>query len=168
MFAASTPQSRLSPTWLRARAGFTLAEYIVVAVIVGALGAMSIGKLSSIQTDLTVQRSVRSAQQTLQGAFVMSARIRQPVRISFNATTMQLGVQNRAQTAYLMPRLGFGFGSGLNFLASNITFYPSTFVEVYPNGFASDTVGLTISKTIGTTTYSKHLWMSKAGLVSIK
>ena len=140
-------------------------ELLIVLVVAGILTSMSLGKINQIQAGLLVQKAVRQTQQQLQAAFVLAARQRQPIRISYSTTTLRISVQNRAQTVNLMPGIGFGNGSGLNLLSSEISFYPSTFVEVYPTGYASDTIGLKVSRSIGGKTFTNHLWMSKAGLV---
>jgi hypothetical protein len=50
--------------------------------------------------------------------------------------------------------------------ASDVTVNNST-VDVFPNGWASDTLSVTISTSRAGATYSRRVRMSKAGLVKI-
>ncbi len=168
--ASSKSGSDLSPSPflpMRHRQGFTVLELIVVMVIAGLVGAISMGRFSSIMMDQRMNRATKAVQNDLQGAFGLAVRNRVPIRISWDTTTMQIGISNRAKTIYYR-RVGLGPNTGLNFNPSNVTFYPDRGVEVFPNGLSTDTLSITIQATLAGTTLQRRIWMSRAGLIQVK
>jgi hypothetical protein len=49
-------------------------------------------------------------------------------------------------------------------MSSNVAFYPSTPLEIYPNGFASDTMLITLTSN----GYTQRVRVSKGGSVQVK
>jgi prepilin-type N-terminal cleavage/methylation domain-containing protein len=140
--------------------GFTLLEVLVALIIVGIVSALSAGKFHAIGVQQKVARAAQSAQNDLEFAFTLAARNRQPVRISWNSSKMQMAVTDRAGTTYFRRTpLGKDYG----FSASNVTFSQSP-IEVYPNGLANST--LTISITLESS--SRTITMSRGGMVRIQ
>jgi hypothetical protein len=76
---------------------------------------------------------------------------------------MQLVITDRAQTTTYRKT---AFGSRYNLTSSNVAFYPSpasTF-EIYPNGFASDSLVITLSAS----GYSRSIKVTKSGMVQVR
>jgi len=146
---------------LRSRRGFSLLEITVAMVIVGLTSAASAGKVHDIMIQQRVARAATAMRNDLEGAFALAVRNRRPIRISWDATAMQLGVTDRAgTTAYRHTNVG---RDAYGLTSSAVSFSRSP-VEVYPNGLANDTLTITLS-TGGVT---KRVRMSRAGLVLIQ
>lgn len=145
----------------RPRAGFSMLEIMVVLVIVGITSSISIGRIHALIIQERVQRAATSVQNDLEAAFALAARNRRPIRIEWNATTMQLGVTDRAgTTAYRHTNLS---QDAYGMRASGVTFSRSP-LEVYPNGMANDTLTITIHGP----NVTKTIRMSRAGLVLVQ
>jgi type II secretory pathway pseudopilin PulG len=147
--------------------GFTLIEMVFVMCLIGLLGVMSAGRISTYIQERNVAAAVAIVRNDLQQAFAIAARNRQPVRISFATADTALHVANRANTVTYINR-DFGRESGFMLTPSNVTFCASTCsgasVDVFPNGWASDTLTVTITKG----SYSRGLRMSRSGLVTTR
>ena len=75
---------------------------------------------------------------------------------------MQMRVTDRGQTTTYRKT---AFGSRYNLKSSDVSYYPSSsWVEIYPNGFASDTMVITLSSN----GYSRSLKVSKGGMVQLR
>jgi hypothetical protein len=100
-------------------------------------------------------------------AQAIAARNRRPVRLSFASADTALKITDRENTITYVRR-GLGNGSGFMLRPSDVAFCSSTCsdasVEVFPNGWASDTLTVTISKG----SYSRGLHMSRSGLVTAR
>ena len=56
------------------------------------------------------------------------------------------------------------FGSRYNLKSTNVAYYPaSSWVEIFPNGFASDTMVITLSSS----GYTERIKVSKGGMVQV-
>ncbi len=142
----------------RVRAGFSIIEILTVLTIAGITAAMSAGRIHAILVQQRVARAATILQGDLEAAFAIAARNRLPIRISWDASMMQMKVTDRAgSVAYRKTTFGkddFGLSSsGVSFSASPI--------EVYPNGLASGTLVVTLSAEGNTRTIS----MSRSGIV---
>ena len=160
----SSPTAGLSGgtrTRTRSRSGFTLLETVVVLVIVGVTSSMSVGKIYQLMVMTRIQRAATSVRNDMEGAFALAVRNRRPMRISWNSTTQQMAVTDRAGTT-VFRRTNLSLGSfGLR--SSDVSFSASP-IEVYPDGFASDTLTITISRS----SITKQIRMSRAGMVRIQ
>jgi hypothetical protein len=98
----------------------------------------------------------------MQQAFAIAGRIRRPVRVRVDTATMQLLITDRAATTtYRYTPLG----SRYNLKGSNVRFYPSaTTYEIYPNGFASDSLVVTLTANGST----RSIKISKSGMVQVR
>jgi prepilin-type N-terminal cleavage/methylation domain-containing protein len=140
--------------------GFTLLETLVVLVVVGVVSTISLGKFHTIMVQQRVQRAATVLQTDLQGAFSIANRNRTPVRISWDASNMRMLVTNRAGTTiYRRTPLGQAYGLA----SSNVAFSTSP-IEIYPNGLANNTLDVTLSIESST----KHVLMSRAGMVRVQ
>ncbi len=146
---------------LRRRSGFSLLELAVVLMIAGVVGGLSVGRLRGVITEHQVARAATALQNDLEGAFAIAGRNRRPVRITWDATKMQMLVTDRLGTT-VYRRTGLGRGAyGLS--ASGVTVSPSK-IEIYPNGLATDELLVTLSSNQTT----KRVKMTRAGLVQIQ
>jgi prepilin-type N-terminal cleavage/methylation domain-containing protein len=151
----------------RARAGFTLIEMLIVTTILGVIGLLSVGHISSYVRERNVSAAAATVRNDLQQAFAIAARNRRPVRVSFATSDTALRITNRENTVTYVSR-GLGIGSGFMLEPSDVTFCTSSCssatVDVFPNGWASDTLTVTISKGH----YSRGIHMSRSGLVTTR
>ena len=149
------------------RAGFTLVEMLIVTSVLGVVALMSVGRISEYIRERNVAAASTMLRNDLQQAFAIAARNRHPVRVSFSAADTALRITNRQETVTYVRR-GVGRGSGLMLGPSDIAFCASTCsnasVDVFPNGWASDTLSVTISKG----SYSRGIRMSRSGLVTTR
>ena len=139
-------------------------EMLFVMTLMGLLAVLSAGRISTYITERNVRAATSVVQNDVQQAFAIAARNRQPVRITFVTSDTALHVADRANAVTYLSR-GLGRGSGFMLSPSNVAFCASTCtnasVDVYPNGWASDTLTVTISKG----SYSRGIRVSRSGLV---
>ena len=143
-------------------AAFTVIEMIVTLTIVGVVVAVTVPKISSINTQNKVHRAANVMQTEVQQAFAIAGRNRKPIKFLWSSATLQLQVTDRLGTT-IYRRSGLGAGSSLNFVASDITIYPTT-LTVFPNGLASDTLFLQVSKS----GFTKTVRVSKSGMTRVQ
>jgi prepilin-type N-terminal cleavage/methylation domain-containing protein len=147
----------------RPRRGFQLLELVVCLVLIGIMTVISSSRISAMRAQQQVTRSASVIQTQMEKAFALAGRNRAPVAIVWNSTTMKLTVTDRAQAVvYGSTNLGSDFG----LKSGEVTSTRST-TEVYPNGFAQDTLSITISTLRGGVTRTKRIRMSRAGLVKV-
>ena len=143
------------------RFGFTVVEMLVVMLIVGTIAAITLPKISAINTQNKVQRAANVLESEAQQAFALAGRNRKPVKFVWNSGTLQLQVTDRVGTT-IYRKTGLGSGT-FGFAASEVTIYPAT-LTVFPNGVASDTLFMKISKS----GFSKTVRVSKYGMARIQ
>lgn len=136
---------------------------LAVLVIAGLLLSVSVGRISETIMRQRLNRAAVALSSDLEAAFSLAQRSRKPVTIWFNTSTMQLGVADAATgTVYRKTSLA-------NFdLSENNVELSRTALNVYPAGLAGDSLSITLSATIGSTTYSQRVRMTRGGLVQIK
>ena len=149
------------PPMLRPRPGFSLLELVIVMVLAGIISGLSFGKITNLIAQQRVAKAAAAITNDLQQAFAIAGRNRRPVRIVIDTAKMQINITDRAQTTNFRRT---SLGSTYNLRAANVSFYPSTPVEVYPNGLASDTLSITLSANGST----RRLRVTRAGMVQIK
>jgi prepilin-type N-terminal cleavage/methylation domain-containing protein len=143
------------------RRGFSLLELLVVVVITGVVTGLSMSKFSTYLAHERVAKAAVGIAGDINTAFAIPGRIRRPVRVRVDTSAMALLVTDRAQsTTYRTTP----FGSRYNLKASNVTVYPATALEIYPNGFASDTMLITLTSN-GIT---QRVRVSKGGTVKVE
>lgn len=135
---------------------------IVALMIIGVVAAVSIPRISAINTQNKVQRAANVLQMEVQQAFALAGRNRQPINFKWNSTALQVQVTNRTGTT-TYRKTGLGIGSSLNLAAGEITIYPTT-LTVFPNGLASDTLYMKVSKS----GYTKIVRVSKSGMTRVQ
>ncbi len=145
------------------RFGFTIIEMLAVLVIMGLLVGISIGRISATITQQRLNRAAIALSGDLESAFSLAQRDRKPVTISFNTGTMELSIADAASgTVFRKTSLG-----NFDLKASNVTL-SRTSLNVYPAGLADDSLSITLSATLGNTTYSHRVRMTRGGLVQVK
>lgn len=139
-----------------------MVELMVTLALIGVVATISGGRVSAMRSQQQVSRSASLIQTQMEKAFALAGRNRAPVHIVWNSTKMNLSVTDRTEvTVYGSANLGdFGLKSG------EVTVTRAT-TEVYPNGFAQDTLSITITALRGGNTYAKRVRMSRAGLVKV-
>ena len=145
----------------RARRGFSLLELLTVFVIVGVIAGLGIGKVGVYMAQQRVVKAAASVTNDLQQAFAIAGRVRRPVRIVIDTARMQLSITDRAQST-VMRQVSLGSAYGLK--SSNVSFYPSGPLDIYPNGLASDTLSITLRNQ----GYSRYIRVSRAGMVQVQ
>ena len=157
-----TPHSVFRPRrFLRARAGYTLVELAIVMMVGGVVSSISIGKVHALLSQQRVMHAATAIQNDLEAAFQIAGRNRKPVRIVWTPSTQQFSVADR--TGSMFYRKTSLSQQAYGFTASSITC--STWsLDVYPNGFAADTMLITLNLN-GVT---KKLRMSRTGLVQVR
>lgn len=143
------------------RRGFSMLELLVVLVITGVVTGLSMGRFSALLAHERVAKAAVGIANDIGTGFAIPGRIRRPVRITVDTAQMQLVITDRAQTTTYRKT---AFGSRYNLKSSNVTFYPSSALEVYPNGFASDTMLITLTSS----GFTQRVRVSKTGMVQVK
>lgn len=142
--------------------GFTLVEVLITCTLVGLIALITIPRFTTIEGEQNVGRASQAVANDLQIAVSIAQRDRQPIRIRWKSDSLRLTVTNRAMTT-TYRQIQIGGSGGFNLRSSQIAVYPTSgWVEVYPNGLASDSIALTFTASTG---YSKRVRMTRAGLV---
>jgi prepilin-type N-terminal cleavage/methylation domain-containing protein len=148
---------------LSLRRGFTMLELLIVLTLTAVVTGLSLGRITSYMAHERVAKAAVGLATDIQAGFAIPGRIRRPVRIRVDTSAMQLVITDRAQTTTYRKT---AFGSRYNLTSSNVAFYPSpasTF-EIYPNGFASDSLVITLSAS----GYSRSIKVTKSGMVQVR
>ncbi|HKO14800.1 MAG TPA: prepilin-type N-terminal cleavage/methylation domain-containing protein [Gemmatimonadaceae bacterium] len=144
------------------RRGFTLIELLTVFVIAGLLMGITARGIGPMIMQQRLDKAANAMTNDLRVAFAMSARNRHPIRVTVDTTRMLLSVTDRAQGIVLRKTT---FGSDFGLKSANVaSIYPTSPVEIYPNGLASDS--LVISFRSGS--YHRQVWVSRAGMVQVR
>lgn len=151
----SNVAGRLGP-----RRGFSMIEAMLVISMLGIIASVSLGKLHDVIVQQRVLRAASAVQNTVENAFAVATRNRRPIRISWDASRMQLSVTDQAGSTRFRS---LSLGSDAYSLPSGSVTLTENPIAVYPNGLAADSfsVKLTTPKT------SKRVWVSRAGLVKV-
>lgn len=144
------------------RRGFSIVELFTVLVIMGVVAGLSISGFSSYVAHERITKATVGLADDLRMAFSVPGRIRRPVQIWCDTSKMQMLVTDRGKnTVYRQT----AFGSRYNLKSKNVKYYPSSaWIEIYPNGFASDTMVITLSSN----GYTRSLKVSKGGMVQVR
>jgi prepilin-type N-terminal cleavage/methylation domain-containing protein len=152
---------------LRPRAGYTMVEMMIATTVISVISVMSAGRISSYVQERNVSAAAMTVRSELQQAFAIAARNRRPVRVSFASSDTALLLTDREQTVTYVSR-SLGNGSGFMIRPGDVAFCASSCtsasIDVFPNGWASDTLTITISKG----SYSRGIHVSRSGLVTTR
>jgi prepilin-type N-terminal cleavage/methylation domain-containing protein len=144
----------------RSRRGFSILELVVAIVVIGILASISVGKMHDVIVQQRVYRASNIVQTNVEAAWALAARNRRPIRISWDASSSQMRITDRAGTTTFRKA---SLGADPYGLAAGTVTFSSSPIEVYPDGLASDTLLITLSITSPAVT--KKIWVSRAGLV---
>jgi Tfp pilus assembly protein FimT len=150
----------LTPSAARRRAGFTVLELVVVMFIAVLVTGMSMGKLHDISNQQKVIRAASTIRTSAEAAFALATRNRKPIRMVWDASTMQFRVTDRAGTT-VFRRVVLN-SSEYNLPSGAVTVSASP-IEVYPDGLASDTLRVVVSANSVVDT----IRVSRAGMVRV-
>ncbi len=159
-----TSTRRRASGGLRARPGFSIMELVIVVMLAGVVMSVAGLRVSGMMTQQKVIRAASTIQGDMELAFAVAGRNRAPTKLvwSSSASAVLLRVTNAAGTQEFkrtnMKQIGIVNG--------DVT-VSSSGVTVFPNGFASDTLSLTISVTKNGKTFKRRVRMSRAGLVKV-
>jgi Tfp pilus assembly protein FimT len=144
------------------RRGFSVVELFTVLVIMAVVTGLSMGRFSTYLAHERVTKAAVGLTDDLRMAFAVPGRVRRPVRVWCDTAKMQMLVTDRGQTTIYRQT---SFGSRYNLKSTNIRYYPSSsWIEIYPNGIASDTMVITISSN----GFTRSLKVSKGGMVQLQ
>jgi type II secretory pathway pseudopilin PulG len=139
-------------------------EMLVVVILIGIVMSIAGVRVSGMMTQQRVIRAASTIQTQMEQAYAIAGRNREPTLITFatSASAITLKVTNRtATTTYgSVDFRTMGLSNGDVTTSSNT-------ITVFPNGFASDTLSVSVSVTRGGRTYSRRVRMSRAGLVKV-
>jgi prepilin-type N-terminal cleavage/methylation domain-containing protein len=157
---------RSSLSGIRSRAGFSILELTVVLVLVGIITAVATGRIGGMLAQQRVTRAAGLLQADMELAFTLAGRNRSPTRLTLTSTASELTfkVTDRSGTEYKRTDLT---NSAYGLRYTDVT-ASTSMVEVYPNGFSSGPLTITISLTRDGTTYAKTVQMTRAGLVRVQ
>lgn len=144
------------------RSGFTLLELVVLLVFVGILAVMAGTKVSAVKYQNQVVSAASTVQTQLETAFAIAGRNRAPVRITYTSSTGKLTIAKRDGTV-TYNTVDF---TTMGLKGSEVTFSASP-VDVFPNGWASNSITVTISAYRAGVTYLRTVTMGKAGLIKL-
>lgn len=126
---------------------------MIVMIVIGIVAAATTGRFHAVMVQQRVQRAAAATQGDIEAAFAIAARNRVPIRVSWDASNVQVDVTDRAgATIYRKSNLGVEYG----LTAAGVSFSRSPF-EVYPDGLANDslTIALTVERTTDTVRVSR-------------
>jgi prepilin-type N-terminal cleavage/methylation domain-containing protein len=143
-----------------AEGGFTMLELIIVIMILGVVAATTVPTIAKMTTHSRVNQAVMVVAQDLQTVQSNAARERKPMRITRGVDKKSFTVTDRASgTTYLTRNLGSGDAYSLDSIS-----FSTTPVDVFPNGFTSSALTLTL----WAGGYSRQVTMSLVGWVRTK
>jgi prepilin-type N-terminal cleavage/methylation domain-containing protein len=145
---------------MRARAGFTVIELLVVMMLAGIIAGTTIPRLSRAMAQNRVQRAAAVVSTDLQLAHSMAARQRQPVRLDVDAANRVIRVRNAATptTIYSERHLGTRGEYGLQSISTN-----QTQIVIYPTGLSNNSIQITLNAANTT----RVIRMSRAGQIRV-
>jgi len=141
------------------RTGHTLAELIVVTMVLGVIMAMVITPTGNAIRHARVNRAASVVKMDLKMAFSLAARQHRPVRVTYRADLRAYTFVDARRGTVLHRR---ELGAGTDFKITAMTVSESTF-EIAPSGFAS--TALTVVLEGGD--FSRTITMMRGGMVRI-
>ncbi len=160
----SRPKPRLRAEGVRShrargRGGYTVVEMAIVIAVAGVLMTLAVWKTGPALQNARARQAAVTVASDLQYAQMLAARQREPVVVIVNPSLRMILIRSRDGTIYRRRFVGPGTEYGLS--ALSVT--PTTTVEVFPNGVATNSMTLTAS----TPTYVKRVRLSRAGQIRI-
>ncbi|NIM49207.1 MAG: prepilin-type N-terminal cleavage/methylation domain-containing protein [Gemmatimonadales bacterium] len=141
-------------------AGFTLAEMLLVLVVLGILTSVGYWQMLPALERQRVRRTTAVIAADLQYAQAMAARQRRPVVIIAQPVLKAYLIRDRPGTTVYRQRF---FGDETDYMIDAFDVSPKTTVEIFPNGVATATTTFTVS----IQDYERHVRLTSAGQVRI-
>jgi type II secretion system protein H len=142
----------------RTTAGFTLIETIIVLVVIAMMAALITPNVNRAIGHSRVNNSAGVIAGDLQLAFSLASRQRTPLRITVNPSGTSYTIATRAGTVIKERTLGNGADLNVATMTSTVTT-----LDVFPNGFASGPISITV----GISGYAQTITMTRAGQVRV-
>lgn len=149
------------PSWAARRhaAGFTFLELLLVLALLSVVATIGLPRLMDWVASARVENAARVVAGDLESALTAAARQGKPVRIAFDAASMEYRLVDRA-TGSVLHRRRLGPGTEHPVVSAVFTGVPA---EVYPNRSASGA----ISVTIAAGEHARRVDMTSAGFIRI-
>lgn len=141
------------------RTGFSLAELLLVVVLLGMLAAIMVPKVYQITTRAKVNETAKTVANDLEQAVGLAGRLRKPVQLAYlsgGVYTVRDRATSPADTLRLTRNLGLTGYQGVG----TMTFSTSP-LTIYPNGLVSSSLTVTVTSS----GYSRTVTLSPAGMV---
>jgi len=123
------------------RCGYTMAEVVIVIVIIGLLAAIALPAYSRWIQSGRLDAAQAVVASDLQVALSAAGRQRRPVRVSWDSTAMAYTISDRVSGTALQVR---PLGVGSEFSLTSVRFIPAT-VEIFPGGTTSAALTVVLS-----------------------
>ena len=141
--------------------GYTLIEMVLVIVIAGIVTSFGVVRLAPALEHANVRAAANVVAGDLQYAQILAVRYRKPIAVIVASSTKQYLIRDRADPSIVYrTRL---LGPDTDFGLDELTFSPSTSVELFPNGLARETVVMTL----GLHGFQRNVRLTRAGQIRI-
>jgi Tfp pilus assembly protein FimT len=144
----------------RSIAGFSLLEVVIVALVVIVTASIAYPRVASHVAAGHADNAARVIASDLRQAVALAARQGTPVRVEFDASALELRLENRA-TGSLVHKRTFGAGTEFPLASASTT---SSSIDVFPNRMTSGPISITLI----TPTRSMRVTMTRVALVKVQ
>ncbi len=141
--------------------GYTLIEMVIVIAIAGIVTSFGVVRLAPALEHANVRAAANVVAGDLQYAQILAVRYRKPIAVIVASSTKQYLIRDRADPSIVYrTRL---LGPDTDFGLDELTFSPSSSVELFPNGLARETVVMTL----GLNGFKRNVRLTRAGQIRI-
>lgn len=141
------------------RRGFTLAELLILVVLVGVIAAITLPSANATIRQRRLISATNALVSDLEVARTLAARQRKPVRLAYDPASGEFRVTDRASgTVYHRRPLR----STAEYQLEGVSMSPGP-VEIFPNGVSSG--GFTISLSHGS--FQRNIVVTRTGLARV-
>jgi len=144
----------------RRRGGYTVIELAIVIVLASLLMSLAMWKTGPALQRARIRQVAATVSADLQYAQMIAARQREPVVVIVNPSLKLILIRSRDGTTEFRRRF---VGPGTEFGVTSLTVTPTTTVEVFPNGIATETITVTAS----TPGYTRRVRLTRAGQIRV-
>lgn len=139
------------------RPGFSMVELAMVMTLGLVLLGIAVPKVSTAMAHTRVNKAAAVVAMDLKQGVELAIRTRQPIRLTYTASTTSYTLSNRTTGAAIRSRL---LGSTTEYKLTTITFSQNP-VDFFPSGLVSS--ALTV--TLGANGYTRQVTATTAGLI---
>jgi prepilin-type N-terminal cleavage/methylation domain-containing protein len=144
----------------RGRGGYTMVELAIVIVLASLLTSLAVWKTGPALQHARIRQVAATVSADLQYAQMIAARQREPVVVIFNPSLKLILIRSRDGTTEFRRRF---MGPGTEYGLTSMAVTPTTTVEVFPNGIATETITVTASAP----GYTRRVRLTRAGQVRV-